>query len=40
MCASTGKSRVVSGADLAQGLPIALRRGERAKLVVSLAQSR
>ena len=38
--ASTGRSRVVSGADLAQGLPIALRRGERAKLVVSLAQSR
>jgi hypothetical protein len=33
--ASTGKSRIVTGAELVQGLPVELRRGQRARLVVS-----
>jgi hypothetical protein len=34
--ASTGRSRVVSGEELVRGLPVELRGGQRAKLVVSV----
>jgi hypothetical protein len=34
--ASTGRSRVVSGEELGRGLPVELRGGQRAKLVVSV----
>jgi hypothetical protein len=36
--ASTGRRRTVSGAELVQGLPIALARGQRARLVVSVVR--
>jgi len=38
--AATGKSRIVTGAELVQGLPMELRRGEQARLVVSAVQGR
>jgi len=38
--AATGKNRIVTGAELVQGLPMELRRGEQARLVVSAVQGR
>jgi len=38
--AATGRSRIVTGAELVQGLPMELRRGEQARLVVSAVQGR
>jgi hypothetical protein len=38
--AATGRSRTVTGAELAQGLPIELRRGERTRLIVSVVKGR
>jgi hypothetical protein len=36
----TGRNRTISGAELAKGLPIQLRRGEQARLVVSMERNR